>query len=122
MSAPFLHTAAGAYDLRAIMGRAWIRARNTVATLAKAGMVTTIREAFADALRQTWDEARSARSVTAWKAEQDRQAEALATMDERTRRIVALRAGRLAAEGIESGPRYLAEIYAIDACLAQLGA
>ena len=122
MQIPFLHTVNGIYDLRAIMARAWVRARNTVARDSKAEATTTLRAAFADALRQTWDEARSARSLAAWRAEQDRQAEALAVLDARTREIAALQFARAAADGIDSGPAYRREVSAINARLAQIGA
>ena len=122
MPAPFLHTASGAYDRAEIMRRAWTRARNTLAWHCKLGMPTTMREAFADALRATWDEARSTRSLAAWRAEQDCQAEALAQLDARTREIAALQFARAAADGIDSGPAYRREVSAINARLAHLGA
>ena len=87
MAATFLHTISGTYDRRAIMRRAWTRARNTVARQAKVGQPASIRTAFADALRLTWDEARFARNLAVWRAEQDRQAETLAQLDSRTREI-----------------------------------
>ncbi|MDX7953409.1 hypothetical protein P7D22_19780 [Lichenihabitans sp. Uapishka_5] len=122
MQIPFLHTASGRYDLPAIMRRAWVRARNTITRSAKAGHATGIRTAFADALRATWDEARSARSLAAWRAEQDRQAEALAQLDARTREIAALQFARIAADGIDNGPAHRAEVRAIDTRLAALNA
>ena len=90
MSTAFLQTTSGTYDRAAIMRRAWTRARGLVAWHSKLGMPTTLREAFSGALRQTWDEARSAHSLAAWRAEQDRQAEALAQLDSRTRELAAL--------------------------------
>lgn len=121
-TALFLHTAAGIYDRAEIMRRAWVRARNAVARCIKARIPTTLRAAFAEALRATWDEARSAHSLAAHHAQQDREAEALATLDARTREIAALRFARAAADGIDSGPAYRAEVRAINARLQQLGA
>ena len=121
-TAPFLHNASGAYDRAAIMRRSWTRARNAVARMVKAGVPTTLREAFAGALRQTWDEAKGAHANAVWRAEQDRQAKALAQLDARTREIATLHAARAAADGIESGPAFRAEVRAIDTRLAALNA
>ena len=122
MFAPFLHTTSGAYDRAEIMRRSWVRARNTVARQAKADQPVSIRTAFAGALHLTWDEAKGARANAAWRAEQDRQAAALATLDTRTREIAALRFARVAADGIESGTAFRREVRAIETRLATLNA
>lgn len=122
MPAPFLHTTSGTYDRAEIMRRAWTRARGLVAWHAKLGMPTTLREAFAGALRHTWDEAKGPRANAAWRAEQDRQAEALAQLDARTREIAALHAARAAADGIDNGPAFRREVRAIEMRLTTLHA
>lgn len=118
MALAFLHTASGSYDRPAIMARAWVRARNTKARDPKA----SLRACFADALRRTWDEAKAARGALAWQREQVAAAEAVKLLDARTREIAGLHAARVAATGIDSTPRFLAEVRAIDARLLQLGA
>lgn len=118
MSTAFLHITSGAYDRPAIMARAWTRARNIKARNPKA----SLRDCFAEALRRTWDEAKAARGALIWQREQNAAAEAAKALDARTREIAGLHAARIAATGIDSTPRFLAEVRAIETRLAQLGA
>ena len=115
MSLPFLHTASGAYDLPAILTRAWARARNAVTIAAKLGDRTTARACFAAALRETWDEARSARAIAVFRAQQD--AAFAAAEASGTAEIINLESLRAAADGIDNTARFLVERGAIEARL-----
>lgn len=121
MCSPLLTPAIG-FDRSAIMARAWRIARHEVTLAARWDGPTTLRREFAAALRRVWDDAKSARSLALWSIEQDHAAEARKALDARTREVAELRFVRAAADGIDSTPRFLATVTAIDSRLAELGA
>ena len=118
MPQAFLHLTSGAYDLPAIMRRAWVRARNAVGR--EPG--TAARQHLAYALRQTWDEARAARGTLIWQREQAARFEAETALDARTREIAALHRARAAADGIDNTRLHFAEVRAIETRLGELQA
>ena len=120
MKHPLL-TTTNAYDLSAIMARAWRTARHTVKVRAEIGRPTTLKAAFRAALAEAWDLAKGARSVALWQAEQQRQREAGKLLDARTRAIADLQAARAAVDGID-GHAYFAAVAGIDARLTALDA
>lgn len=122
MQPAFLHTASGTYDRSAILARAWTYARNALAREVAARIPSTLRDCFAYALRRVWDEAKAARGTLVWQRECEAAEEAAKLLDARTREIMALRQARTVADGIDSTPRFLAEVRAIEARLIQLGA
>ena len=123
-----LLSSSGAYNLSAIMSRAWVLARAQAAGQERARRICpelpslTVRQVFRTALRTAWDEARSARSYAAWCAEQDAAREARKALDARTREIEELRMARAAADGIDSTRAFLATVRSINSRLAELGA
>lgn len=117
-----LLTPAGTVDRSAIMRRAWAYAYAGVTAATRARIATTLQAQFRTALVRVSDEAKSARALAIWAAEQDAAAEARQQIDVRTCEIEALRFERTAANGIDSTTRILATVRAIDARLIALGA
>ena len=115
---PSLLTAAGRFDLEALMQFAHDLARDDVASAARRGRVRRYKVALRDALRSAWSTAQTQK----WCHERDAASAAAATINDRTALLMAeLRHDRTCASMIDSLPRHLAAVAAVDARAAALG-
>ena len=110
------------FDRSAILRSAWAQARVDLAICTRAGVPTTLRQAFASALRSTWDVAKGIRSTRLWRLEQAAEASRRLTLAPIERETLDLRDAREIARHIDSHPVMVREVAAIDARLAQLSA
>ena len=115
---PHLLTADGRYDGRAIMALAHDLARADVADATRQGWVRPYKIALRDALRSAWSTAQS----QSWCARRDAERAAALALNNRTALLVAeLRHDRMCASMIDSLPRHLATVAAVDARAAAMG-
>ncbi len=115
---PHLLLAGGRYDGRAIMALAHDLARDDVARAASFGQARRYRVALRDALQSAWSTAQTQR----WCAARDAEQAAATILNDQTALLIAeLRHDRMCASMIDSLPRHLAAVTAVDARAAALG-
>ena len=121
-----LLTAAGRFDRSAIMHQAWAFARAALVPPRPIRGFTPaprppLREAFADGLRRAWDLARGQRACIEHRAAAEAETARRAILPAVEREILALRDARAIASMTDSTRRMVAELAAINSRAAALG-
>ena len=121
-----LLTSAGSYDLSAIMCQAWALARAALVPPRPIRGFTpaprpTLREAFKDALRRTWDLARGQRACIEHHAATVAEVARRSALPAVEREVLALRDARAIAPMTDSTRAMVADLVAIDARALALG-